>query len=756
MGFAFTGSVAFATVRPVFPEETVALDLNRDGRLDLVTAFAAPPLQSGGFDLQVLLNSGNGVFFDNTFGSFTGFPPRTINPSDLVLADFNRDDFPDLFVADAGRLDASPFLGAQNSLVLSASGFWFNATGNLPGQVDVTTSASAADVDRDGDVDLYVGNTLGFLQVPPAILLNDGQGAFSVGVARLPPPQTDVLLRNYTASQFIDANVDGWPDLFLGGESATASVLLPNRGGGFFGPPLANAIPAKPFGPNAIAVDAYAQDVNGDGIQDLFVLYTRGAPAFTDRAVQLLMGSGDGTFVDETAERIVSIPNEGPWIRHLEFGDFDRDGSIDFITEPATGAPEILLNNGEGYFFRPVNGVLPNVPVPFQIGDFNGDATLDIAAWSAPTNALLFFPSDGLFPYRTTGTPQDDRLFGTGRDDTLDGAGGNDTLRPGPGDDLLLGRAGNDTLVGGQGDDVLNGGEGIDVALFSGAFRQYTVDASAGTVSGPDGADTFTAVEDLSWLDGRLAFDANDHMAQAYRLYFATLDREPDALGLNYQSARLDAGTSLADVAAGFVASPEFQATYGPLNDPQFVELLYQNVLDRSASPDEIAYHVNRLQAGASRSEVVVGFSESPEHVQKHIDAINAGLWDIDEDAASVARLYFGALDRAPEVRGLAYWTDAIENGRPLAQVGDAFVSSPEFQATYGNLDNNQFVTQLYLNVLDRAPDAGGLEYWVGELDAGMSRGTVTVGFTESLEYQIDTLSLVDRGIAVAEAGAVL
>jgi hypothetical protein len=52
-------------------------------------------------------------------------------------------------------------------------------------------------------------------------------------------------------------------------------------------------------------------------------------------------------------------------------------------------------------------------------------------------------------------------------------------------------------------------------------------------------------------------------------------------------------------------------------------------------------------------------------------------------------------------------------------------------------LNNEQFVTLVYNNVLGRAPDAGGLAFWKGQLDAGsMTRGQVMLGFSESAEYR--------------------
>jgi hypothetical protein len=348
-----------------------------------------------------------------------------------------------------------------------------------------------------------------------------------------------------------------------------------------------------------------------------------------------------------------------------------------------------------------------------------------------------------------SGTPQDDRLVGTADDDILIGNGGDDTLNGG---------AGNDVLSGGVGSDTLDGGDGIDTAILPGAYVQYrdSVRLGAGVLEGPDGSDVLTSIENLVFIDGRETFDPGDHIAQAYRLYFATLGRAPDALGLNFQSARLDAGTSLVGVASGFVDSPEFQATYGSLDDAQFVDLLYGNVLDRSAAQGEIAFHVGRLQAGASRADVVAGFSESPEHIQKHMDRVDLGLWDINESMASVARLYFGMLERIPEVAGLQYYAQEFAKGLTVQQVANGFAASPEFQARYGPLDDAAYVTRLYQNILERAPAADEVAFHVERLAAGATRGDVAAGFTDAPEYQVKMLAAVEWGIAVADEGFVL
>ena len=137
----------------------------------------------------------------------------------------------------------------------------------------------------------------------------------------------------------------------------------------------------------------------------------------------------------------------------------------------------------------------------------------------------------------------------------------------------------------------------------------------------------------------------------------------------------------------------------------------------------------------------------------RYAGEVNAGVWDINETAASVARLYFGALGRTPDAGGLGGWTSAIESGTSsLSQVAGAFVGGAEFQTSYGALDNTKFVQKLYLNVLARSAGAAETTSWVNTLNAGTARADVALAFTESSEFQIKVIGQIDRGIVVSDA----
>jgi Ca2+-binding RTX toxin-like protein len=312
--------------------------------------------------------------------------------------------------------------------------------------------------------------------------------------------------------------------------------------------------------------------------------------------------------------------------------------------------------------------------------------------------------------------------------DTLLGGNGADTIDGGSGSDIIAGFGGSDSILGGDGNDSINGGDGAD-KLYGGDGTDLLV-GKAGN-------------DDLRGGDYNPLLTAH---GQVYRLYLAALDREPDEVGFANWVTALANGTTLAGITTGFVNSTEFQARYGVLDNTQFVTLLYNNVLDRAPDSGGLAHWVGALAGGATRESIVNGFSESQELVGNTLFANTAYVSSRQDEVhlGQVYRLYLAALDRAPDEGGFANWVTALANGTTLAGITTGFVNSTEFQARYGVLDNTQFVTLLYNNVLDRAPDSGGLAHWVGALAGGATRESIVNGFSESQELVGNTdLTLV-------------
>lgn len=119
----------------------------------------------------------------------------------------------------------------------------------------------------------------------------------------------------------------------------------------------------------------------------------------------------------------------------------------------------------------------------------------------------------------------------------------------------------------------------------------------------------------------------------------------------------------------------------------------------------------------------------------------SAGPDDVDDIAQQVRRLYKAYFLREPEPGGWEFW---IDSGWSLIAMSDFFAQSPEFIDRYGELDNEQFVSLVYRNVLDRAAEPGGFTFWTDTLNSGTTRGWMMVGFSESPEFKTKTLPTVD------------
>jgi uncharacterized repeat protein (TIGR01451 family) len=156
----------------------------------------------------------------------------------------------------------------------------------------------------------------------------------------------------------------------------------------------------------------------------------------------------------------------------------------------------------------------------------------------------------------------------------------------------------------------------------------------------------------------------------------------------------------------------------------------YRDFLGREGDPGGITFWTNAIQSGAmTRAQVIDSFFNSTE---------------FQGSVSPVTRLYFAYFLRIPDYGGLLFWVSQYRNGASLDSISQGFAQSPEFIARYGSLSNADFVTLVYQNVLGRAPDPGGFAYWKGLLDSGiLTRGQVMLGFSESTEYKQSSFNKV-------------
>ncbi|MFT2186378.1 Ig-like domain-containing protein [Pseudomonas putida] len=99
---------------------------------------------------------------------------------------------------------------------------------------------------------------------------------------------------------------------------------------------------------------------------------------------------------------------------------------------------------------------------------------------------------------------------------------------------------------------------------------------------------------------------------------------------------------------------------------------LYQSILGRQADYLGFDYWANQSKNGMSMGSIVLSLIASPEAQNGHTDAING---DVQHD---LELLYQGIYGRQADDAGLAYWTNAMQQGMTLEQVADNFVHAPE------------------------------------------------------------------------------
>lgn len=125
-----------------------------------------------------------------------------------------------------------------------------------------------------------------------------------------------------------------------------------------------------------------------------------------------------------------------------------------------------------------------------------------------------------------------------------------------------------------------------------------------------------------------------------------------------------------------------------------------------------------------------------------------------NQNAGSLYMLYKAAFNRAPDVGGMGYWLAQVDGGKNIVtDIAKGFVNAPEFIAKYGTNPTNAFyVDQLYKNVLGRTGEAGGVAYWNQQLDKGsMTKAYVLQQFSALPEGVALVANLIANGIAYQE-----
>lgn len=163
-------------------------------------------------------------------------------------------------------------------------------------------------------------------------------------------------------------------------------------------------------------------------------------------------------------------------------------------------------------------------------------------------------------------------------------------------------------------------------------------------------------------------------------------------------------------------------------------------VLDRSDNA-LIAYFYSHGNTGQVDGELRLLRCDNPGCLAPSIDTATsfeelASVPSLHRGHSIVLRLYWAALDRRPELGGAQFWLNTYNSGQwDTRRIAAHFVVSEEFVDRYGDLNNSDFTTLIYANVLDREPDTQGFEFWNDQLDGGMSRAEMVLLISNDDEF---------------------
>lgn len=253
------------------------------------------------------------------------------------------------------------------------------------------------DIERDGDLDLYVCNLGTGFHREDDLYLNNGDGIFEdVTTERLPYHENETLdagFADFTEDLFLDILVQGFSHYMPG------TRLLENNGSGYFFDITEDHLPPDLFDNNHIAIGDIDNDLDLDVIESC---YDNDHPLYF--WARLLKNLGGGYFSDGHDDQ---LPTN--LVRHIVLGDIDLDGDLDALTSIG-GYVGIWINDGTGYYTDETAQRLPederSGESHLAFGDFDNDGDLDFFLGATTMRYPHLYINDGL-GYFTNG---DERL----------------------------------------------------------------------------------------------------------------------------------------------------------------------------------------------------------------------------------------------------------------------------------------------------------------------------------------------------------
>ena len=543
--------------------------------------------------------------------------PRTNGQGSIIVADFNRDGFSDIFLAAHNESPTVPT--ASTAYISQSNGKLAKITlddsiaahsaslGNLNGIPTIVTSGYGPTdpyyqyntQTNKFDIHYWGGTHAGSLygsSVTVGDFDNDGQSELIIGDCKTGPgydfvPNSPTKLVIYKLNE---GNLDSRP-----------SVEVPLY---FDQSRYQNQGLVSQFSGLSHNYRVWADDFNHDGRPDLLlgVGVWSASQGWQKSKLQMLQNMGNLNFSDLTDQLGSAYDENSSYVDYSMMAiDIDQSNIKTYFLAGDPNAPVssnknanyILLNDGTGKLYTALHNEFSqwsdriNKYIPYV----ESDGTI---SFIGVTRRLEFYQVD--VSYNPT--------YDFQQDVKIDDRNNSKLIRTWAGDDVIndLNSNGGTRIDGGLGFDTANYSKSSDLFSISLYDRDFLVKGSAID-------DSLVSIEKIQFADTSLdtslflktAQLSKQSVTNLVELYIASFNRAPDAMGLNYWGSRLYDGMPLEQIAKSFFVQPETIAAY-PTGQATatFVTTVYNNVLSRGPDQSGLDYWVKQIDNGVFSKDV--------------------------------------------------------------------------------------------------------------------------------------------------------
>jgi hypothetical protein len=397
------------------------IDFDNDGWADilLVNGEDFPGHQKSVTTMKLYHNNHNGTFTDVTRKAGLAVPMFGLG---AAVGDYDNDGFDDLFISAVGQSHLFRNNGNGTfSDVTKAAGLW--------GPNEFSTGVAWVDYDRDGKLDLVVGNYVQWSEKNDLYCTLDGahksyctpesyKGAsarlwHNLGNGKFEDATEKSQFKDTTSKSLgvaiLDYNNDGWPDILLANDTQPNKLYLNKRDGTFEEKGVSAGIAFSEDGVARAGMGVDAADYDRSGHPSIIITN------FANQMLSLYHNEGNGLFVDEAPRSEVGRAS----LVTLGFGcfffDYDNDGWQDIFVADGhiedqiervqkrvryAEPPHLFRNLGGGKFEEVTEKLgaafaAPKVARGAAYGDMNNDGFPDVLMTVNAGPAYLFRSEGG-------------------------------------------------------------------------------------------------------------------------------------------------------------------------------------------------------------------------------------------------------------------------------------------------------------------------------------------------------------------------